>query len=355
MTANNGHIDIGLVLTGGTIGAQTDDSVVRLPNGSSADSSPHLEALLGAGPPPSLGCVTHLRRPLTILSENVQPQDWLTMAECIRSLVEQERVSAILVLHGTDTMTYTAAALSFLTSDLDVPIVLTGSNFPPNDPDSDAGKNVHDALVSLLSLGAGTFVTFAGGPHLPGWVHQGCRVRKLRASGQAFFSVNREPVAQIVGDQFVPIEAAADCTPVASAPALDERVTSIRLYPGLDFDALYDSVRAAGQRGVVVELYASATGPMASKSRSLPCFISRCTDASIVVATTIFMAPARPGHLYESTVATREAGGIFLEDMLPEVATVKLMWALGQSEDHDSVVRLMATPVAGELSVANVR
>src|SRR5438128_10331360 len=71
-----------------------------------------------------------IRYPLRQLSENLEPQDWLSIADSICELAEHERIIGALVLHGTDTMAYTASALSFFLTDIDFPVVLTGSNIP---------------------------------------------------------------------------------------------------------------------------------------------------------------------------------------------------------------------------------
>src|SRR6202040_1852748 len=102
--------------------------------------------------------------PIRELSENLQPRHWVLIAQAVRSLIEQEDAAGVLVLHGTDTMAYTAAALSFLLSDLEGPVVLTGANLPTGEAGSDAQRNVHDALVALNELERGVYVAFTGRP-----------------------------------------------------------------------------------------------------------------------------------------------------------------------------------------------
>jgi glutamyl-tRNA(Gln) amidotransferase subunit D len=124
---------------------------------------------------------------------------------------------------------------------------------------------------------------------------------------------------------------------------------ALRLHPGLDFEVAFGAVLAGECRGVVVELYASATGPDTDDAHSLPRFIRRCGERGVPVLTTVNIAPGQEGNPYETTVAVAEAGGVFLEGMLPETAIVKLMWALAQHDDADDVKRLMATPIAGDM------
>jgi L-asparaginase type I len=286
-----------------------------------------------------------------LLSENLTPGDWIPIAESIRELASLDDVDGIIVFHGTDTMAYTAAALSFLLADLEKPVILTGSNLPPDQAGSDARRNAQDALVALESLGAGIYIVFAGGNDLPGLVHLGTRARKRQASGQAFASINNLPLAEIVEGRFRWVMRPSDPNPLAVArDSVDPRVLTLRLYPGLNFAAAFDTITAGDIRGVVIELYASATGPHTDDEYSLPTFVRRCVEDDIVVVTTVPAAPENPGNVYETTVAIHEAGAVFLADMLPETATVKLMWALAQVESADAVRTLMRRPIASELS-----
>ncbi len=293
-----------------------------------------------------------VRCPLRLLSENLKPSDWIPIAEAVRDLAALDEVAGVVIFHGTDTMAYTAAALSFLLSDLDKPVLLTGSNLPPDQEGSDAARNAQDALVALESLSPGTYIVFAGARDLPGLVHLGTRARKRQASGHAYASINTEPVAKVVDGRFISLEG----SPVGHLPhssfkcAIDPRVLALRLYPGLNFEATFSTINHGDIRGVVVELYASATGPHTGDVYSLPKFIRHCAEHDVLVVTTISAAPDGPGNVYETTIAIEEAGGLFLGDMLPETATVKLMWALAQCDDMVSLRNLMRTPIAGEIA-----
>jgi L-asparaginase/Glu-tRNA(Gln) amidotransferase subunit D len=341
---------VGLVLTGGTIGAEDDGAVLSVGQGPTQAESRLVAAEWPGKKRPSVA----VRHPLRQLSENLEPAEWVPMAAAVRELVDRDGASGVLVFHGTDTMSYTAAALSFLLSDVDVPIVLTGSNLPSSQAGSDAGHNVHTALVAMQALGPGTYLSFAGGPELPGVVHLGTHVRKLRASGAAFTSVDRERVGVVRSDVFQPIEPYERHQPSRGyVQRVDDHVLALRLYPGLDFNAAFEAVRAGKVRGVVLELYASATGPTETDDRfSITRFIERCSQESIAVVTTVAESPEPNGKTYETTIAIEQAGGRFLAHVLPETATVKMMWALGQTDDPDEVRDLMSRPIAGEFASA---
>jgi L-asparaginase/Glu-tRNA(Gln) amidotransferase subunit D len=359
---------LGVVLTGGTIGSSLVDigpeEVVSLDPRVPVDESPESKVLLEALPK-SLDVRLRLRRRVHKLSENIVPKDWPEVAGAVRELITDEDVSGVLVLHGTDTMSYTAAALSFLLTDLNVPVVLTGANRPPADPRSDAAKNIHDSFLSLNYFDRGTYVVFAGSPALTGWVHLGTCVRKVRAAGSAFASVNRRPVAEIKGDSFHLLASdrqsrnaarsvqtrrrdPAVTTVLRNAKAtFDDRVLFFRLYPGIDLEGIYAAVSLHRMRGVVIELYPAGTGPN-EPGFALPRFVERCVQDGMSVVTTVAQEPWGKTSPYESTIEVEGVGGLFLPHILPETATVKLMWALAQTGEAEKVDALMATPLAGE-------
>jgi L-asparaginase/Glu-tRNA(Gln) amidotransferase subunit D len=291
------------------------------------------------------------RSPLRTLSENLRPRDWPLIAGAVRELVA-EGVETVVVFHGTDTMAYTAAALSFLLSDLEIPIVLTGANIPLVDEDSDAPINALSSLVALQHLQAGVYIVFAGASHLPGLVHLGTCVRKLRASGSAFSSINRPVVAEVDGEFFRPRRLYQPVLQPLRGQAVEERVMQLRLYPGCDLDAAFDSLSRSEARGLVIELYASATGP-ATAEYSLPLMVERCVTSGVPVVVTT-ATPLVPSHqFHETTMMIANAGAIFLQGMLPETATVKLMWALAQGGDAEELVSLLREEIAGEFGFAD--
>lgn len=352
--ARHHHVEcvIGVVLTGGTIGAHEDNLVLSVGEGPTQAETALIELQRMWPGPERLRTKTD--SPLRKLSENLEPNDWLTIAASVRQLIEKENVDGVLVLHGTDTMAYTAAALSFLLCDLDRPVVMTGAKLPSGDRGSDAEKNVETALVALHDLDAGVYVAFAGEQNSAGKVHLGTRIRKFktpgRTLGRAFKSVNRRPVG-VVEDGRLTV-----CVPHTSnrhtgfTQALNERVLALHLYPGLNLELVFEKMIDDGPfRGVVIELYPSATGPDTQDQFSVPRFIARCAERDVVVATTIAEAPEKNGKTYETTIAIRKAGGVLLEDMTSETATVKLMWALAQRSQPDDVSELMRRSIAGEI------
>lgn len=379
---------LGLVLTGGTIGSTSprDAEVVRLVRGPNAGGLP---GWLG-GPLSSFGAhQLSIERPVELHSEEARPKDWEAIAASCRKLATRG-VDAICVLHGSDTMAYAAAALSFTLADLGLPIVLTGSNVPPDVPDSDAANNVRAALVALRTLPGGVYLVFAGTPDGPANVHLGTRVRKERASGTAFVSPNGGPVAIVergrlrrlvpwpspqplgaapVPGQPGPTGAVNGTIPVNGSAAVragaaigvtthptvarfDPRVLELRVHPGLPVAALEIAVDAGGLKGVVAELYPCATGPTGEDDASLSRLAEHVTAAGGVVVGTVAAAPDVAGSYYPSLPTLTSSGIGFLPGVLTSTATVKLMWALAITDGDPARTRaLMRRTVAGEVAL----
>ncbi len=342
---------LGLVLTGGTIGSVLAGTPAGLLAGLAEDrgrDAPEL-ALLAMTKHNLASAEIRVLRPLDVLSENLAPADWVRIAQAVRHLMESDRVGGVLILHGTDTMAYTAAALSFLLADVRIPIVLTGSNLPAEDPRSDAAKNLNDALVAVRALRSGTHIVFAGARNSPGWVHIGTRARKARASGRAFVSVNRQPAGKVIDGSYLPIHPLEQSRQPSRPLAVDDRVLALRLYPGLDLGAISSMIDTGAFAGVVLELYASATAPGGNARHSAPEFVRFCRERGLAVISAVPAAAAGFAYPYASTIALQRAGAVFVRDMLPETALVKLMWALAQSAGDEDVERLMLDPIAEEL------
>ena len=325
---------LGLLVTGGTIGSEMVGEEVRLrPEG---------------GPPSELGLSAEqgdnfeVVRPLQKLSENIVPADWVTIADAAAELVDDRGVSGVVVLHGTDTAAYTAAALAHLTADLEVPVVLTGSNIPATAPGSDAPTNVRDAVVAAQHLGRGAYLSFSGTPGEPSFVFTGTDVRKVAASGQSFGSVKGEPVASVEDGRFVPQGETPEPPQTVGYPRrVDDRVLGVTLYPGVDLRALADAAIQGGMRGVVVELYPTGTGPTVEGKSSLPDFIRRCDENGVVVLSTASLLPGGRASVYETYAEIRDAGGLFDSELIFESAVARLMWAAAQEDSADGVKKLM--------------
>ena len=195
-------------------------------------------------------------------------------------------------------------------------------------PDSDADTNISDALVALRKLPAGVFLSFAGKADAISWVMESVSARKVRASGPAYRSTNRGPVATVEKGK---LKFRRNLDPVPRSPSrieVSDRVLQLSLHPGIDLSAMIDVIELREIRGVVVSTYPAFTAPSYPPSSSLPDFVSRCGQMDVAVALTVGNAPVGRTNAYGSTLHMIESDALLLSTM-PEVALVKMMWATG--------------------------
>src|SRR5512140_55198 len=277
-------------------------------------------------------------------SSEMQPEHWSRLAAHL-----YRRLGAFdgaVVTHGTDTLAYTASALSFMLRGLRKPVVLTGSQRPLGFVRSDARLNLIDAVISALRGPREVTVCFDS--HL----FRGNRVRKVKVAEYDAFESPNFPVLGVLG-----VEARFErgLTPrgkFALRERLDPRVFLLEVFPGLD-PALPLSLLPA-VRGLVVKAYGAGNFPIdASFGRSLrPLFAgARERGIPVVVVSQAF----RNGvdlSLYESGSAAADEGAISGGDMTPMAALVKLSQALAYERDAQGVARVFRMSIAGEMTLA---
>ncbi|MDQ8043251.1 MAG: asparaginase [Solirubrobacteraceae bacterium] len=338
---------LGIVNTGGTIGGASRDGVVRTENRGTRE--------LAAWAAGSSFEVTKVVAPFERMSENFLPSDWHTIASCIHELAAE--VDAVLVLHGTDTMAYTAAACSFMLADLDAPVVFTGSNRGYDDLGSDGPTNVKAAIAALDRLERGVYVVFAGRHQVSAAIHVGTRVRKVQAGGSAYATIGSQPIGSVSIRGLVAID-----RPIG-LPKLPEIVTVPRVdpaevvfaysYPGLDYDFLRRGIASSPDvGGVVVVMYPSATVSVTPGRHSAPEFVAWCREQGLPVVACNTMPPLYEFEDYESTRILKQAGASVRTNILPETAGVKLAWAAGLARDTPGIDALdvFGEQVFGEFS-----
>ncbi|MEO5746211.1 MAG: asparaginase [Terracoccus sp.] len=275
--------------------------------------------------------------------------DWLRIADAI--VEHAPGHLGVVVLHGTDTMAYTASALSFLLEGIDVPVVLTGSQRPITAVRSDGREN----LVTSLELAS---ARAHGGPVVPEvtvffdhLLLRGNRTVKVSADSYHGFDSPNLPPLVTAGVTFSPALGLArppQAGPVRRASGLCSDVAAIHLYPGLDRYVLDAVVARPGLRGLVLQAYGAGNGP------SEPWFaeaIARAVESEVtVVVTTQCRAGWVRGGLYAAGAAMFDAGAVAAGDMTFEAALTKLMVALDRHDHPDEVRRLMMSDLAGELT-----
>jgi len=285
----------------------------------------------------------------TILSENMKADYWSELARAVEAEI-RGGAEGVIITHGTDTMMYTAAALSFMIR-TPVPVVLVGSQRSSDRPSSDASMNAICAATTAISDMAEVCVVMHGTTSDEFcYIHRGTRVRKMHTSRRdAFWSMNEHPVGKV--DYLSrKIETFIGYTHRGEAKLdvkdkLEPRCAMVKYSPGASPDILNYYIDA-GYRGIVLE--GTGLGHVASDWIES---IKHATDAGIpVVVTSQCLRGRICDRVYDTGRYMLDAGAIEGEDMLPEVALVKLMWVLANSASLEEVQTLMRTPLAGEIS-----
>lgn len=284
-----------------------------------------------------------------ILSENMKSEYW---AELSRAVAEEIKNGAegIIVAHGTDTMMYSAAALSFMI-ETPVPIVFVGSQRSADRPSSDNAMNAICAAEVAVSDIAEVCVVMHGTPSDDYClIHRGTKVRKMHTSRRdAFKSINAEPIGS-VDYATRKIESTGDYIKRGSRElklreGFEPKCALVKFTPGASSDILSYYIDA-GYRGIVIE----GTGLGHVSADWVPA-IEKARQSKIPVIMTSQCINGRVcDRVYDTGRDILKAGAIEGEDMLPEVALVKLMWALGQSQDFDAVCDIMKDDIAREIS-----
>ena len=325
----NQSIERLLVLyTGGTIGMQ--QSAAGLMPASGFEARLRAQQALEAGPLPSW---TFRELQPLLDSANMQPTHWLQMASAVREAVAQGDCDAVLLLHGTDTLAYSAAALSFLLLDLEIPVLLTGAMLPAGSPGSDAWPNLFGAMRALQAGQVHGVQLFFNGVLL-----HGARVSKLRSDAfDAFAEAPRKRLAAAVSER-----------PPALLPQRPAQVVVLPLYPGVGA-AQVRALVASGAQALLLECYGSGTGP----ADDVP-FIEALRHAHRqgVVLAAISQCPG--GHVDFDVYATgsglRDAGLVSGGGMTREAALGKLFALLAAGLDHAEVEHWFCRDLCGEMA-----
>ncbi|MGA8711098.1 MAG: Glu-tRNA(Gln) amidotransferase subunit GatD [Thermoplasmata archaeon] len=280
------------------------------------------------------------------LSEDLVPDDWRVLAEKVVATFAAG-ARGVVVAHGTDTLGFTAAALSFLLQDLPGPVVLVGAQRSPDRPSSDGASNLRAAVEVAHDprVGEVVVVMHAGPSDDRFAIHRGTWVRKMHSSRRdAFRSRNGPPLGVVEGGK---VSLQLPVRPSSKGPArmdgpIDTRAGLLWFYPGLTPERA--SRFAEGCRGLVL----AGTGLGHVGADHLP-WIRAATERGLVVAmTTQCLEGNVEPYIYSTGRDLLRAGVLYLGDLLPETAYAKMVWALGHATDAAGVSRLLTTDRAGE-------
>ncbi len=307
--------------------------------------------LYGAVPELADICNLSTEKLFAVFSENMGPEQYKTLARAIGEEI-RKGVHGIIIGHGTDTMHHTAAALSFMVQNPPVPIVMVGSQRSSDRPSSDAALNLmHSARAAVDGDLAETMVCMFGPTSDEyGLLHRGTRVRKMHSSSRStFVPAGDIPLAMVDRTKVTPLRSDYNHRrgdrKVDVLPYFDERVAIVYYYPNMHPDII-DSLIDHGYRGIVI----AGTG-LGHVNKPLYPAIERARDKGIAVYMTV---QTLWGYVhmfvYDTGRDLMSKGVIPAENLLPEVAYIKLSWALGQTSDLAKVKELMLTPINGEIT-----
>lgn len=285
----------------------------------------------------------------SILSENMDSESWQNLA---RAVVEEIEAGAdgVIVTHGTDTMMYTAAALSFMI-ETPVPIVLVGSQRSADRPSSDNAMNaICAALVAVSDIAEVSVVMHGTTSDDFCEIHRGTKVRKMHTSRRdAFKSINSLPIG-IVDYNTREIKTSIDYIkcgdrPLKFKPGMEPKCALVKFTPGSSPEIL-DHYINSGYRGLVLE----GTGLGHVSTKWIP-MIRKATDAKMPVIVTSQCLNGRIcDRVYDTGRDMLKAGAIEGEDTLPETSLVKLMWVLGQTNEFDEAIAMLREDLSGEIT-----
>lgn len=339
---------VSILSTGGTISSKVDYKTGGVYASLTAEDFAEIE--------PKISWFANIkaRQIAQVMSEDVSPEFWIKLAKEIFKELNKKEVSGVVVTHGTDSMHYTSAMLSFMLPKLSKPVILVGSQRSSDRGSSDTSMNLLCAVIAATKkIGEVAVCMHATTEDNYCYLHRGTKVRKMHTSRRdAFRSINQFPIAKIWTDSR--IEFLADYKkPDAETKLnikLDKKVAIVYVYPGME-PKIIDYYVKQKYHGIVLMAMALGHVPTNVKNYSLINNIKNATRKKIPVCITSQSLYGRVHpFVYSNLRRLEKTGAIFCEDMLPETAYVKLMHVLGQTRKMEQVRGLMQKNISGEIN-----
>lgn len=292
-----------------------------------------------------------------ILSEDMTPRHWEIMARNVLKAINGG-VNGVVITHGTDTMSYSAAAIAFALRNLPMPIAFVGAQRSSDRPSTDAALNLLAAVVTTLKapFGESVVVMHSTPSDIETYIHRGVKVRKLHSSRRdAFQSVNDLPLASVdllslkinmINDRYLPRRKPEE---LIAKIDFDDRVAIIKAYPGIQSEII-DYLVDKKFHGIVIE----GTGLGHIGSYTIESLKRAIEEGIAVVMTTQTIFGRVNMNVYTTGRKLLEIGVIPGEDMLTETAYVKLSWVLAQTKDLRNVRDMMLTNYVNEINPRHI-
>jgi L-asparaginase len=334
-----------IIYTGGTIGMVKDTetgSLVPFDFSRISEKVPELRAF-------DFGVSAIAFNPL-IDSSEMTPEIWLELAHLVAA--NYNAYDGFVILHGTDTMAYTASALSFLLGNLQKPVVFTGSQLPMGTIRTDGKEN----LVTALEIAAAKHNNQALVPEVSIFfqdkLFRGNRTTKYNAENfRAFRSDNYPALAEAglsIRYNYPYIRYNVNNEPLIVSKTIDTRVGLLKLFPGISQSFVEAVLNTPGLRAVVLETFGSGNAPTS------PWFINTVSRAvnngTIILNVTQCIAGSVEMGLYQTGIHLFNAGIISGRDITTEAAMAKLMYLLAECPNDDEIKMNLNKPLRGEIS-----
>lgn len=334
-----------IMSTGGTIASRVDYRTGAVRSAISASD------LYGVVPELADLAQVDTRILFSIYSEDLTPQHWTAIAQTAAQYIEQGS-NGVVIAHGTDTMAYTSAALSFALQNLPVPVVVVGAQRSSDRPSSDAATNLIGA-VKAAAYGSFAEVVVAMHETVADTtiaLNRGTEFRKCHTSRRDTFkpvndsslgSVTEQGITMLT-DNYRKRDALSKLT---LKPNFNDNVALIKFFPGFD-PSVIDWYIERNIKGILLE--GTGLGHISKRCFSA---IQNAINHDVIVALASQCIWGRVNmNVYDTGRDLLNLGVIPADDMFPETALVKLMWSLGQTKDVEEAKRLFKTNIAGELS-----
>jgi len=297
-----------------------------------------------------------IKNPFMKWSENMDSKDWIRIAKIVSKSLNDPNVRGVIITHGTDSLHYTSAALSFMLPNLNKPVVLTYSQRSSDRGSSDSRMNlICSAYAALSEIAEVMLVGHATQNDDYCYALKGTKTRKMHTSRRDTFQpVNTKPIAKIYPDG--KIEKILDFNKrnknkVKADAVFDNRVALIKFYPGQDPNIL-DFYKKKNYRGLVIEFM--GIGQIANKGKNnwIPKLKEIINSGMFVYAAPQTIFGRLDPFVYESARRISETGVVYLEDMIPETAYVKLGWILAHKSWRGSIATKakMLQNISGEFN-----
>ncbi len=337
---------VSILSTGGTIASRVDYRTGAVNPALSAQD------LYNSVPELKKCANIHAKIIMSMLSENIHPEDWTKIARSVAKEVKSG-VDGVVIAHGTDTLGYTSAALSFALQDLPVPVAVVGSQRSSDRPSSDASLNLIGAtnLVGNVDASEVMVVMHAETDDSFLYAHRGTRARKSHTSRRdAFQSINSYPLFKIESTELTelnsPLMRRNSERKLKLKPKFEEKVALIKTHPGISED-IFEYYVMNEYKGIIIE--GTGLGHTPDRLRKA---LKTAIDEGIIVGMTSQAISGRVDmNVYRSGVELLDMGVISCEDMIAETALVKLMWILANVSNHEKARLMLSSPLVGEISM----